>query len=265
MWTRADLASLARTKTAAVVVASAFSAAAGATTAWLIAANKLEKKYAAMSEEEIEKAKVFYGRVNKVDIEPEDLTKEYSDGVKVHDPADLVKAQEITRTMKYHTALGETPAESEEDLVEETIDELEIENAVTEAIDESLGNFNIELERQNRTPDQPYVITHDEFMENEEEFEQAELTYFEGDDVLMDSADQMINDVENVVGVANLSFGFGSLDPNIVYVRNENIEMDFCITRSAGKYGVEVLGFDDELHHSDRPRIGKFRESRADG
>jgi hypothetical protein len=260
MWNKDALVSLARTKTAAVVAASALSALAGATAATLISARKFEAKYREMAETEIAEAKKFYATVNKTDIEPEDLTVDYESSttvVEVVEGADLVKQEEIIRTMKYHS-----PSEDPEDV--NVVDEELVEKAVEEVL---AAQFDLAREMENRVPEVPYVISHDEFMENIHEFEQAQLTYFEGDDVLIDSADQMLPpDMSVIGGPSNLSFGFGSLDPNIVYIRNEGIEIEFCVVRSMGSYAEEVLGFvDDDLKHSGRPQIRKFSDRRADG
>jgi hypothetical protein len=94
-------------------------------------------------------------------------------------------------------------------------------------------------------------------MENEPDHIQHTLTYFEGDDVLTDEEDQPINETDDTVGNANLlKFGHGSKDNNIVYVRNEKLDLDFEITRSKGSYIKEVLGF---IQHDDRKRVRSFR------
>jgi hypothetical protein len=98
----------------------------------------------------------------------------------------------------------------------------------------------------------PYVIHRDEYIAGEMEFEQIELTYYEGDDVLADARDQIVRDQDAYVGLGNLSkFGHGSLDPKVVYVRNPVTETDIEITHSDGTYAHDVQGVqDDELRHS---------------
>lgn len=110
--------------------------------------------------------------------------------------------------------------------------------------------FDYAAEVAKRDPETPYVITHDEFMENENGWTQAVLTYYNGDDVLTDDQDMPIPDIEAIVDSENLSkFGYGSRDKNVVYVRNEKIETDFEITLSQGEFSKEVGGF-NELKHS---------------
>ena len=94
-------------------------------------------------------------------------------------------------------------------------------------------------------------------MENDKEFNQVTLTYFEGDEVLSDERDQTVDDVDGLAGEDNLQrFGHGSGDPNVLYIRNEHISLDMEILRSKGKYTHEVLGF---IEHSDQPKIRRFR------
>lgn len=120
--------------------------------------------------------------------------------------------------------------------------------------------WDMDAEEAKRNPAYPYVISHDEYMENAFEHPQHSLTYYAGDDVLVDERDEMINDVERLVGTANLGqFGHGSRDANIVYVRNENpgVEADFEIALSQGKFSEEVMG----LRHSDESSSPRFRRS----
>lgn len=116
--------------------------------------------------------------------------------------------------------------------------------------------WNQEAEEARRSEEAPYVISHDEFMENTFEHGQNTLTYYKADDVLADERDQAIEEVESTVGVRNLTrFGHGSRDSNIVYIRNERLELDFEVTLNQGSYAEEVMGF----QHSENPRVRKGR------
>jgi hypothetical protein len=118
-------------------------------------------------------------------------------------------------------------------------------------------DWDAEAEEARRNPEAPYVISFEEFNENTYEHPQSTITYYMGDDVLADETDQMIDDVESVVGTDNLArFGHGSRDPNVVYIRNERLEADYEVTRSTGRFSEEVMG----LRHSDStPRLRKAR------
>lgn len=102
----------------------------------------------------------------------------------------------------------------------------------------------------------PRVVTIEEFAENPKDYDQRTITYYEGDDVLVDEHDIPIDDIDGVIGLGSLDhFGYGSRDPDIVYVRNPWISMDLEVTREKGSYEESVAG---SIKHSDRsPR--RFR------
>ncbi|QAU06290.1 hypothetical protein SEA_RICKMORE_56 [Gordonia phage Rickmore] len=96
---------------------------------------------------------------------------------------------------------------------------------------------------EDRASGQPYIISVSEFMENDPQYSQNTISYYQGDSVLADDSDQPIPDINSIVGERNLQrFGEGSGDPNIVFVRNDRLEVDFEITQSLGTYAEEVLG-----------------------
>lgn len=105
-----------------------------------------------------------------------------------------------------------------------------------------------ELEKRNRTEEAPYVLTADEYMQGELTYQQVTLTYFAGDDVLVDERDDVVegDDADMLVGLNNLKkFGLQSEDPNVVYVRNHVKEIDIEINQHGGKYSVVVLGLEE--------------------
>jgi hypothetical protein len=115
-------------------------------------------------------------------------------------------------------------------------------------------NWDYESELQNRTGDVPYVIHRDEFIQNENDWQQVTFTYFEGDDVLAGDSNTPIDDQDAMIGLGNLAkFGHGSGDPNIVYIRNVELELEIEVVHSDGEYTEEIHGIpNDELSHSDR-------------
>lgn len=96
---------------------------------------------------------------------------------------------------------------------------------------------------EDRASGRPYIISVSEFMENDPQYQQNTISYYQGDGVLADERDQPIPDKNSIVGEQNLvRFGEGSGDDNIVFVRNDRLEVDFEITQSLGTYSEEVLG-----------------------
>jgi hypothetical protein len=119
-------------------------------------------------------------------------------------------------------------------------------------------------ERSKRSPLRPYVIHRDEREENAA-YEAVTFTYYEADDVLCNERDDVIpaEDRERIIGETNLEkFGHGSGDATIVYIRNDQLEMDVEVVRSVNSYSQEVHGFEPEppteLRHShSRSRRGR--------
>jgi flagellar basal body-associated protein FliL len=226
------------------------SAAAGAGVAYWLTKRRLKAKYVEMADKEIAEAKNFYSALNHKPS-PVELAKDYVTD-KVTD-GDVTEA--VTAIRKY-----QGKQETADEVVEVEVVEVETTRNVFD--DASSEEFDYEEELKHRTITAPYVITYEEFVENDKEYNQTSLTYFEGDDVLVDEGDGPINDTEMVVGNENLRrFGHGSHDKNVVYVQNDLIEAAYEVTRSEGSYVREVLGF---IEHSHRPGSGKERKFRDD-
>ena len=81
--------------------------------------------------------------------------------------------------------------------------------------------------------DAPYVITPEAFAEYEE-YDTVSLTYYD-DGVLADEDDNIIEDVEGMVGVDSLTH-FGEYEDDSVYVRNDRYKCDYEILRDQRKY-----------------------------
>ena len=105
------------------------------------------------------------------------------------------------------------------------------------------SQWDYEAELAQRTPDTPYIIHTDEQYEKEE-YTEVTFTYYEGDDILVDQHDKMIEDKDRIVGEENMTkFGHGSGDPNVVYIRNDPLAIEIELIRSKKSYAEEVLGF----------------------
>lgn len=110
--------------------------------------------------------------------------------------------------------------------------------------------WDYQVEALNRNPENPYIIHVDEY--NDEigddgiAYSKSTLTYYKGDDVLVDDHDVPVYNHEKVA--SPLTFGKGSQDPSIVYIRNERLEADYEVILDHGYYQVEVLG--DEIEQS---------------
>lgn len=127
-------------------------------------------------------------------------------------------------------------------------------------------NYDYEMARRAQVPDKPHIIHVDEYFESHDnDYRQHVLTYYAGDDILCDENSIPMYNAKEVVGDIKNSFGHGSKDQNILYVRNVPLDAEYEIIRDPGHYAVEVLGgeIEDEyetgdIKHSHSPH--KFRE-----
>lgn len=91
-------------------------------------------------------------------------------------------------------------------------------------------NFNDHLNEEVSPVDKekPYVIPPEEFGEIEE-YEQVSLTYY-ADGYLTDEDDELIDDVEGIVGRESLNH-FGEYEDDSVFVRNDRYQCDYEILK----------------------------------
>lgn len=85
--------------------------------------------------------------------------------------------------------------------------------------------------------DNPYVITPEEFGELDG-YDEISLTYY-SDQVLTDENDELVEDVDRVVGFESLNH-FGEYEDDSVYVRNDRLKCDYEILMDHRKY-TDVL------------------------
>lgn len=228
-----------------VVIAGAFLVSAvSATGGFFLAKKVLKEKYEAIADEEIAKAKEFYSALyNKP--EPAELVEQFGSPV-VAEPV----GQAVDALRSYGHPGVTAPGEAEEGVV------VNVTNVFTEA--EANDTWDLAEEMKNRSEQVPYIISNEEFLIGEKDYDQESMTYYEGDGVLADERDQMVPESDEKVGDGNLQrFGHGSKDKNMLYVRNDKMELDFEIALSEGEYAKEVMGFE----HSDEPQRRRRRRS----
>lgn len=82
----------------------------------------------------------------------------------------------------------------------------------------------------------PYVISEDEFGENDE-YEQLSLMYY-SDGTITDENDLPISDVEELIGnIDKISEYFNNSEEDSIFVRNDALKSDFEILRDEQPYG----------------------------
>lgn len=108
---------------------------------------------------------------------------------------------------------------------------------------EPITEREIENEIANRTEEAPYIISDEEFMQNEHDMSQVMMTYYEGDGVLADETDEVHTNIDEVIGNYNIPrFGHRSGEEHIVYIRNHILGTEFEVHRNTGKYSDIVAG-----------------------
>lgn len=241
----------------------------GGGVATLVLSKRLAKKHQALTDAQIQDVKDHYALLNKDGVSLESLAAAYPDE---SGESDVPISEDPTKTVlreagytPYNSVSvdpsGDVPVTPEEGRPVPRVVADTIARNVFESEDpETYFDTQEEEQRREEHPELPHVLTLDEFNAADLDYEQMQYTYYEGDGILADSGDQVIPDVEQIVGTGNmLRFGHGSGDPNVVYIRNNRLETDVEVVRSEGKYSKEVLGFDDELTHSDS-RLRRFRD-----
>lgn len=214
----------------------------------------LKKRYQALLEEEIASVKAAYKKDTK------DLKKQ-----------NLDLLDELTQPK-----VEETPAPEDKPLTEEDISRIKVADLIQtheygggviddrprfNPYDRTIGDFN--PANETRSEDDPYVISISEFQNDEEDYEKITVRYFEEDDTLVAEMRTDPMPIESVGSANLLRFGDGSQDENIVYVRNEVLEMDFEVIKDEGSYVEQVLGrpeWTGEDTRNRKPRIKKMRD-----
>lgn len=95
---------------------------------------------------------------------------------------------------------------------------------------------------------EPYMISTDDFDAGyPERYNTESLTYYAVDDILANDEDEIINDVESLIGADALDH-FGaeaaetSGDSDTMYIRNEKLHCDYEVTRIHQSYHQVVFG-----------------------
>ena len=116
-----------------------------------------------------------------------------------------------------------------------------------------------------RISGEPYIISQESMFNDETDWEKPTLSYYKGDNVLIDERGQVLDDTHRMryVGERHLQmFGVLSEDENIVYVRSPQISSDFEIILEPGNYKDSMYA--DPSFDDDRPRRGVQRMRDSD-
>lgn len=228
---------------------------------YLVAVKRLNKQYDERLIHELQETKEFI----KFTMDEEDKMSGAT-AVEVAEDAQGVFVQPAAKAMVNYSGVESNDdeiakaRETLDRMVKESTDEAVVVVEDVNVFDMNVTVWDLDKEMAQRDPLQPYIISEDEFMQNDPDHTQVQVTYYQGDDILADAADDPIPDVNGTVGEDNLTrFGHGSDNANMVFVRNEVLNTDFEIERSFGNFAEEVHGI---IKHSQESR--KARRYRGD-
>lgn len=95
--------------------------------------------------------------------------------------------------------------------------------------------------------DGPYTISPDEYGDMYD-YNTMHLTYYAEDEVLSDENDEMIDDIDGIIGLDSLDH-FGEYEDDVLFVRNDKRKTDYEIFYDKGSYYNVLL---DNLYTSDQ-------------
>lgn len=220
---------------------SVVSMAAGAVSGFFVSRHILKNQYEEIAKKEIDDAKIYYSRLHK--------KGEFSDPVELanrtEEISDRITSETISKALKYVPDVENDATIVEEDDIDLTNDQTVTDEELVREIEMAAAHGH------------PYLISKEEYLCNDTEYDQITLTYFENDDLLVDENDIPIEYIPDTIGIETTNrFGVMSGDNNIVYIRSDRKRIEYEIVRNKGNYAKNVLGF---VEHSDIPRVRKFR------
>lgn len=223
----------------------------GASLGYILGKRLTAKKYEAVVEEEITAVKETYKRLHK-------------DG-EFSTPESTVISLGRSRVEEIFTA-SEAEVEINLQEYEQTVSDLEYDSShrddrpnltVVNVFDHAKGDTELDSKGvpydayENPVPrngDTPYIISLAEFMDDDN-FDKTTVVFYEGDGVLTDENDGVVPEVNDIVGLENLTaYGQGGNDTHTLYIRNEIIKTDFEVCREEGTY-AEAIGMTDERNN----------------
>lgn len=85
--------------------------------------------------------------------------------------------------------------------------------------------------------DFPRMISASEMLNQKQWYSKVTLTYYAGDDVLVDDQDEPLEDPKDIIGEHFKEFfGMSENDPDVIHVRNDDTESDYEVVRVDTSY-----------------------------
>ena len=203
-------------------VGTILGAAAGAAAGYFYATKRLESYYSDVASMEIAEAKEYYSTFYKSgeDSTPEGALQKRHPGVALNEAVAANPVKVLT---------DEKVAPPSAETMERVLQGLRY--GTPSPADTKIG--------------MPEIISKEEYFENDWGYSQTSIEYY-ADDVLVDEDEDVMDNVNLTVGLANLKqFGKRSRDPNVLYVKNDRVKVLYEIVRNEITY-AEVSGLKEE-------------------
>lgn len=207
----------------------------------------LKQHYETLSQEEIDAVKAHYSKVFKEgpDADLSSMVAKYKD-----------KVDELGYS-GVQSDDSDDPEDDEDDAEEESDDAYVQEDSSDDHPEPKITNIWQYTKDHPHPEDEAYVITFEQFNNEHDDYDKSDLVYYEGDDILVDSQESPIDNVEDLIGPDALTrFGDGSRDKNMVYVRNDRIAMDFEVSRDERSYTEVIIG----IQEPKKRKVHKMRD-----
>jgi lipopolysaccharide export system protein LptC len=164
----------------------------------------VEKKYEQIAQDEIDSVKEVFSR----------RETEFTENTEARIKAD--NAKEKPSVIEYAARLREQGYTNYSDMADEKPEE---------------------VKEESMSIDKPYVIAPEEFGDLDD-YETISLTYY-ADQILADDNDEIVDDIEDVVGFDSLN-SFGEYEDDSVFVRNDRLKCDYEILLDQRKYSSVI-------------------------
>lgn len=156
---------------------------------------------------------------------------------------------------------GEEPESIDEDDIVTIIEDDDDDSTQGETLEETRNNLQNLIDTYTEAPDKlseidtvveqavdfdkvpPFVISQATYAYDEEgeDYSKITLTYYSRDRTLLDDDEDPIEDVPRTIGWRNLThFGGESGDPDVVFVRNRQLQTDFEVVKEDGRLPLHI-------------------------
>lgn len=203
-----------------------FGAAVGGAAAYIYT----KKKYQKIADEEIESMREYYGERNR--------KKEHADPPE--EDRDILLFRKEKEPERVRTDYRTIAAEYMEANHPEDVERTWLENPYPAMV-------NSDHPTEDVIADDPYTITADQFVNEKRNYEKVTLLYFEGNGVLCDDTERMVEDIDASIGAENLD-KFGEFEEDVAYIRNERLGIDYEVLLQHSTYKPPYPVEDDEVY-----------------